>query len=259
MDMATRPFENKVVIVTGGATGIGLETSRLLAERGAKVAIASRRSDLAEKAAAEIVASGGVAIGITCDVSTDSDVFAMVSRTVAQYGRLDGAVNNAGIIGPIGPVVDYDLTAAREVLNINLMGTYVCVQAELRVMLEQGSGSIVNVGSIWSETAAANYAAYCTAKHGVAGLTKAAALEVGRLGVRVNAVLPGFTYTPMISNDGLKIKQGSKEYRDACEREVLGRAAHPREVAEAIAWLLSDASSYATGTLLSVDGGFNAR
>lgn len=257
--MQTRPFENKVVIVTGGATGIGLETSRLLAERGAKIVIASRRVSLAEQAAAEIVASGGSAIGIACDVARDSDVFAMVSRTVAEYGRLDGAVNNAGIIGPVAPVIDYDLGAAREVLNINLMGVYVCLQAELQVMVTHGYGSIVNVGSIWSETAAGNYAAYCASKHGVAGLTKAAALEVGRQGVRVNAVLPGFTYTPMISDDGLKIRKGSKEYRDACEREVLGRAAHPREVAEAISWLLSDASSYATGTLLSVDGGFNAR
>jgi NAD(P)-dependent dehydrogenase (short-subunit alcohol dehydrogenase family) len=257
--VTTDEFAGKVVLVTGGASGIGFETAQILGRRGAKVALASRNEAKVADAVAKITATGASAHGIRADVTRDEDVFRMVRETVAVFGRLDGAVNNAGIIGPIMGLVDYDLSAARQVIEANMTSVLVCMQTQLKIMIPQRSGSIVNVGSIWSITAGANYAAYCAAKHGVAGMTKAVALETGRLGIRVNAVCPGFTYTPMISDSGLKIKEGSKEYKEASESQVLGRMAHPSEVAEGIVWLLSEASSYATGTLLSVDGGFNAR
>jgi len=257
--MSARDFEGKVVLVTGGSSGIGREACLLLAARGAKVVVAGRDPAKVAKAVAEIGAQGGMAHGIACDVAKDDDVLRMVSEAVGLYGRLDGAVNNAGIVGPIAPIVDYDLSAARQVFDTDMVSVFVSMQAQLKIMIPQQSGSIVNTCSIWGLSAGANYAAYCAAKHGVAGMTKAAALETGRLGIRVNAVCPGFTYTPMISDGGLSIKQGSKEYQDASEAQIMGRMAHPREVAEGIVWLLSDAASFTTGSLLSIDGGFNAR
>lgn len=257
--MTTKDFAGKVALVTGGASGIGREACLLLAGRGAKVAVVDMDSGKAAAVVAEITALGGTARAIACDVSKDDDVFRMVEETVKAYGRLDCCANNAGIIGPISPIQDTDLAAVRRVFDIDLMAVYTCMHAQLKVMVPQKSGSIVNTSSIWGISAGPNFAAYTAAKHGVAGLTKSAALETAQQGIRVNAICPGFTYTPMLSEGGLSLKSGTKEFDDANAAQPVGRMGHPREIAEGIVWLLSDAASYATGTLLSIDGGFNAR
>ncbi|MFQ8432517.1 SDR family NAD(P)-dependent oxidoreductase [Amaricoccus sp. W119] len=252
-------FKGKVALVTGGASGIGEATALLLAERGAKVAIADMNETKLTAVKAKIEALGTEAITIRCDVTDDGDIAKMVEQTVAAFGRLDCAVNNAGITGPIGPLVDYDLGAARDIIAIDLMAVIACMRAEMRAMLPMGAGAIVNTCSIWGLVAGGNFVAYSAAKHGVAGATRAAALETATAGVRVNAIAPGFTETPMVTEQGLKLKPGMKEYDAAGAAHPMNRMGRPREMAEGIVWLLSDAASFVTGTVLSIDGGFVAR
>ncbi len=252
-------FEGKVALVTGGASGIGEATAMLLASRGAKVAIADMNEANLARVKASIEALGGEAITIRCNVTNDDEIANMVKQTVDAFGRLDCAVNNAGITGPIGPLVDFDLGAARDIIAIDLTSVIACMQAELRAMLPNGSGAIVNTCSIWGLVAGGNYLAYTAAKHGVVGATRAAALETATAGVRVNAIAPGFTETPMVTEQGLKLKPGMKEYDAAGAAHPMNRMGKPREMAEGIVWLLSDAASFVTGTVLSIDGGFVAR
>jgi NAD(P)-dependent dehydrogenase (short-subunit alcohol dehydrogenase family) len=252
-------FEGKVALVTGGASGIGYKTALRLARGGAKVVIADMNADKLAKVKAEIESNGGRAHTTICDVTKDADVAAAVSVAVNTFGRLDFGVNNAGITGPVGPLVEYDLDAARQIIAVDLMAVISCMQAELKVMVPQGCGAIVNTSSIWGLTAGANFVAYSAAKHGVSGATKAAALEVAELGIRVNAIAPGFTETPMITDQGLMIRRGSKEYNEAAAAHPMNRWGQPEEMAEGISWLLSNAASFVTGTVLSIDGGFVAR
>lgn len=254
-----KEFEGKVALITGGASGIGQKTAVLLASGGAKVVLADMNADKLAAVKGEIEAAGGQAHTVLCDVTKDADNVAAVAAAVATYGRLDYGVNNAGITGAIGPLVDYDMDAARLIVAIDLIAVISCMKEQFKVMLPQGGGSIVNTCSIWGLTAGANFVAYTAAKHGVAGATKAAALEVAEKGIRVNAIAPGFTETPMVTDQGLSIKRGTKEYADAAAAHPMNRWGQPEDMAEAIAWLLSDKSSFVTGTILSVDGGFVAR
>ena len=252
-------FEGKVALVTGGASGIGHKTALRLAKGGAKVVIADMNAEKLNAVKAEIEAAGGKAHAVVCDVTKDADVAAAVQACVDTFGGLHLAVNNAGITGPIGPLVDYDLDAARTIIAIDLMAVITCMKEQFKVMIPGGGGAIVNTSSIWGLTAGGNFVAYTAAKHGVSGATKAAALEVAEQGIRVNAIAPGFTYTPMVSDQGLTIKRDTPEYADAASYHPMNRWGEPEEMAEGIAWLLSDKASFTTGTILSIDGGFVAR
>jgi NAD(P)-dependent dehydrogenase (short-subunit alcohol dehydrogenase family) len=236
-------FEGKVAIVTGSASGIGHKTALRLAGGGARVVLADMSADKLTRVQSEIEANGGVAKAVTCDVTKDADVRAAVKAAVDTFGRLDYGVNNAGITGPIGPLVDYDLDAARQIIAIDLMSVISCMQAEFKVMISGGGGSIVNTSSICGLTAGGNFVAYTAAKHGVAGATKAAALEVAEQGIRVNAIAPGFTYTPMISDQGLMIKKGSEAYTAAAANHPMNRWGEAEDMAEGIVWLLSEKAS----------------
>ncbi len=254
-----KEFDSKVALITGGASGIGYKTAIRLASAGAKVVLADMNAANLEKVKGEIEAAGGVAHTVVCNVTDDRDNAAAVRAAVKVFGRLDFGVNNAGITGPIGPLVDYDLDAVRQIIAIDLVAVISCMKEQLKVMLPQGGGSIVNTCSIWGLTAGANFVAYTAAKHGVAGATKATALEVAEKGVRINAIAPGFTETPLVTDQGLAIKRGTKEYADAAAAHPMNRWGQPEDMAEGIAWLLSDKASFVTGTILSIDGGFVAR
>lgn len=252
-------FSDKVAMVTGGASGIGRATALRLAGGGAKVLLVDMNADKLDAVKAEIEAAGGTAATRTCDVTKDAEVRAAVQAAVDTFGRLDWAVNNAGITGPIGPLVDYDLDAARQIIAIDLMSVISCMQAQLKVMIPQGRGAIVNTSSIWGLTAGGNFVAYTAAKHGVVGATKSAALEVAEQGIRVNAIAPGFTYTPMIADQGLAIAKDSEAYKAGAANHPMNRWGEAEDMANGIAYLLSDRASFVTGTILSIDGGFVAR
>lgn len=249
----------KIGLVTGGGSGIGRATSHLLAARDHHVVVADLKASAAEKVVKEIHDAGGQATAHQVDVCVEEEVDSLFSSIMEQFGRLDSAVNNAGITGPIGPIHEFDLEAAKTIFELDLVSVFSCLQQETRIMRGQGSGNIVNLSSIWGLTAGADYAAYTAAKHGVSGLTKAAALETAQLGVRVNAICPGFTVTPMITDQGLKLQRGSAEFAAAGAMHPMNRLGEPEEMARSIYWLLSDEASFVTGHLLSVDGGFVAQ
>jgi NAD(P)-dependent dehydrogenase (short-subunit alcohol dehydrogenase family) len=249
----------KIGLVTGAGSGIGRATAHLLASRDHHVIVADMNKENADKVVQEIRNSGLQATAKQIDVTDDDAVAALFAEIDEEFGQLDSAVNNAGITGPIGPVQEFDLTAANTILDVDLISVFVCLQQEIRMMQKQGSGSIVNLSSIWGLTAGANYAAYTAAKHGVSGLTRAAALETAQLGIRVNAICPGFTVTPMLTDQGLKLQRGTKEFEAAGAFHPMGRMGEPGEMAASICWLLGDESSFVTGHLLSVDGGFVAQ
>lgn len=242
-------------LVTGAGSGIGRATALRLARAGAAVVVA----DVDEAAAAEtvrlITEAAGAAVGSIGDIADEADVSAMVELTLSHFGRIDFAHNNAGIMGSQRPLVDYSLDDFDRILRVNLRGTFLCMQAELRVMLEQGHGAIVNTASEAALKGSAADAVYTASKHAVAGLTKTAALEHARRGVRVNAVCPGVILTGMMEAVAETNPAG---YEKAERLMPIGRYGLPEEVAEAVLWLCSDASSLVTGHLLAVDGGWAA-
>lgn len=252
-------FAGKTALVTGAASGIGHKTALLLAKRGANVVIADLSADKLAKVKGEIEANGGKAASVVCDVTKDGDVVAAVQAAVDTFGGLDYGVNNAGITGPIAPLTEIDLAAVRDIIAVDLMSVITSMQAEFRVMIPNGGGAIVNTSSIWGLTAGGNFVGYCAAKHGVVGATKSAALEVAEQGIRVNAIAPGFTYTPMVADQGLMIKKDTEEYKAGAANHPMNRWGEPEDMAEGIAFLLSDRASFITGTTLSIDGGFVAR
>lgn len=249
-------LEGRVALVTGGASGIGRATAQVLAELGASVVIADVDDAGASETAGLIDAAGRTAV-VAADVTDEAAVERMVAFAVERFGRLDCACNVAGISVAPKPFVDHTRAEWQRVIDVDLTGVFLCMQSELRQMLEQNEGgTIVNVSSGAGVVAAPGQPHYTAAKHAVLGLTKHAAQEYARSGIRVNAVLPGQTETePM------------KAYLDAqpdggqrlLSRMPMGRMAQPREIAESIAWLCSDASSYVNGVSLLVDGGQIAR
>ena len=212
-----------------------------------------------EALAAEIAGQGGNASFAQCDVTIEAEVEALVSRASAEYGRLDGAFNCAGILGTIGFTTDTSLDDWRRIIDVDLSGVFLCTKHELRVMAAQGSGSILNMASAAGLIGWPGACGYVAAKHGVVGLTKSAALEVAAQGVRVNAICPSYVETPMVSDLFENLLGGDPTHVDAAlANHPIGRFAQPAEIAAACVWLLSDKASFVTGTAMSVDGGYTA-
>lgn len=251
-------LSGKVAIVTGAGVGMGAATARLLAARGAKVVVSDINGATATATAEAIRASGGEAHAVVTDVADEAQVAALVAETVAVFGRLDCAVNNAAITPDALPIHEADMAVFDKVLNVDLRSVMLCMKYEIAQILKQGTpGSIVNIGSVSSFRPQPHNAAYVAAKHGVIGLTKVGSLEYAGKGIRVNAVLPGAIDTPMLR--GALETTGNTEADFAPALSLFGRFGRPEEVAEASAWLCSDASSYVTGHSLAVEGGYLTR
>ncbi len=249
-------MKGKVALVTGGSTGIGRATALAFARAGARVVIANRRRETGEEVVRLIESGGGEALWVQTDVAVAAQVEAMVKKTMDHFGRLDYAFNNAGWGGNSGgplhriPEKEWDLT-----INDFLKGVFLCMKAELAVMLPAGTGAIVNNSSVDGQRAFPADPAYSAAKHGVLGLTKSAALQYAQKGIRINAVCPGWVLTPMIE-PAMKEVPGIEN--DWLKHQPIGRLGRPEEVAEAVLFLCSEKASLITGTALAVDGGYLA-
>lgn len=245
-------FTGKVALVTGAAAGMGLATAQAFAEAGAAVVLADFKEDAVKKAAEKLVSAGHKALAIRCDVSDDAQVTALVDRTVAAFGRLDAAFNNAGVMAHIAQTADSTREEWDRVIGINLRGVWSCMKHELRQMERQGSGAIVNNGSVGALTGNPGIASYIASKHGVVGLTRTAALEYVKQGIRVNAVNPGLINT-QIARD--VVAGDEQAYGELATNVPIGRAGRPEEIASVVLWLCSPAASYVVGQAITVDGG----
>lgn len=249
-------FEDRVVLVTGGSSGIGRATALAFAERGARVVIADVVVDGGEETVRMIKQAGGEAVFVKTDVSQATEVEALINKTIQTYGRLDYAVNNAGIEGENAPTADCSEENWDRTIDINLKGVWLCMKYEIPEMLRQGSGAIVNMASVAGLVGTAGLPAYGASKHGVVGLTKSAALEYAASGLRINAVCPAVIRTPMID----RVVEAQPELAGSLAgMHPLGRIGEPAEVAGAVVWLCSDEASFVTGHSLVVDGGMVAR
>lgn len=250
-------LNDKVAIVTGAAMGMGKSTAELFARVGAKVIVADYNVEEGQKTADEIKANGGEAMFIKVDVSNEEEVKKLVEKTVETYGRLDVAVNNAAITPDDKPIAEMDMAYYERLMAVDLKGVMLCMKYEIKQMLAQGGpGAIVNTSSVSGLRPQPSNPAYVTAKHGVIGATKSAAMDYSPKGIRVNTVCPGAIDTPMLQNALKQFGFDPDEY--AKKLSMLGRFAQSEEVAQANLWLCSDLSSYVTGTTIAVDGGYTA-
>jgi NAD(P)-dependent dehydrogenase (short-subunit alcohol dehydrogenase family) len=247
-------FKNKVAIITGGSSGIGRATALAFAKKGAKVVVVDWQES--QETMKSIKDLGAEAIFIKCDVSKSADVKAMVEKTIAAFGRLDYAFNNAGIEGDSAPTADCTEENWDKTITVNLTGTWLCMKYEIPEMLKQGKGSIVNCSSVAGLVGFEGLPAYVASKHGVIGLTKTAALEYAEQGIRVNAVCPGVIQTPMMDRLTGKKKEAIEQFTAL---EPVGRMGQPEEIANAVVWMCSDEASFVTGHAMAVDGGFVAK
>lgn len=249
-------MKDRVALITGASSGIGRASAEAFAAKGARVVVAARRQDELASLVAEIEARGGTATAITTDVSAARDVERMVAHAIETFGRLDYAVNNAGIEGTVAGITDLAEDEWDRVLDINLKGTFLCMKYEAKAMLDSGhDGAIVNIGSVNSFLGYAHGAAYVASKHGLIGLTTSVSAELAPQGIRVNLVCPGIIDTPM-HHRGRKLF-GDEVYDKGILPSVhLQRAGRPEEIARSVVFLCSDEASYITGTTLTPDGGF---
>jgi len=249
-------MSNKVALITGASSGIGRATALAFAANGAKTVVAARREDELAALVAEIDSQGGSATFVKTDVSDSKDVDRMVAHAVETYGRLDYAVNNAGIEGQWAGITDLTEDEWDRVLDVNLKGTFLCMKYEARAMLEgEPGGAIVNIGSVNSFLGFPTGSAYVTSKHGLIGLTTSVSAELAPQGIRVNLVCPGFIDTPM--HHRAREIVGDELYDETLIPNVhLQRAGRPEEIAGSIVFLCSDEASYITGTTLTPDGGY---
>ncbi len=250
-------FSGQVALVTGAASGMGLATAQAFARAGAAVTLADLPGDPLNKAVENIKSSGGIAIGVGCDVSDDEQVASMVGRTVKEFGRLDMAYNNAGMQVPAIDIADLSQEHFDRVSAVNQRGVWSCMKYELRHMREQGSGAIVNCSSIGGLVCNDfGMAAYCGTKHAVIGMTKSAALEYAARGIRVNAICPGTIETPMVMR---MVDAGELSMADLVKTLPLKRLGTAEEIANTVIWLCSSASSFITAQAIAVDGGFTSQ
>ncbi|MFG1609740.1 SDR family NAD(P)-dependent oxidoreductase [Actinoplanes sp. NPDC049265] len=248
--MMDQELAGKVAIVTGAGSGIGEATALLLARRGAKVVVADRDDSAAERVAKAI---GEDAMAYAVDVSFLSSCGEMVRHTLGRFGRLDIAVNNAGIGGPQALTGDYPIDGWAQVIGVNLTGVFYCLRAEIQAMLATGGGVIVNMASILGSVGFPQAVAYVAAKHGVVGMTRTAAIEYARQGVRVNSIGPGFIDTPLLADADQEVISGVSALHP------VGRMGRAEEVAELVAFLVSDRASNITGSYLVTGGGYTAQ
>jgi A-factor type gamma-butyrolactone 1'-reductase (1S-forming) len=257
--MKNEMFAGKVALVTGGSSGLGAATALKFAECGARVVIAARRVEESAQVVQRISALGGEAHFVPADISSAADCERMVAATLEKFGRLDCAVNNAGIVGPkFTPVADVTEAEWDKVMGVNLRGVWLCMKHEIPAMLKSGGGSIVNVASIYGlKPSDIGHAPYSISKHGVIGLTKSAAADYGQMNLRINAVAPGFTHSEMVDVN----RPGAAEvYKKLSERHSgMKRLGEASEVANAIAWLCSSEASFINGAVLPIDGGSAGR
>jgi NAD(P)-dependent dehydrogenase (short-subunit alcohol dehydrogenase family) len=249
----TKSFENKVAMVTGGGSGIGAAMARRFAEEGATVVVADLDEKAASKVAAGIEKDAGIAVAVQQDVGDPRSVEQSVAFAIDKFGQLDVAINNAGITGDLAPTADYSLEGWDKVIAVNLSGVFYGMKYQIPAMLRSGGGSIVNIASILGSVGARDSAGYNAAKHGVVGLTKTAALEYSKDGVRVNAIGPGYIDTPLLN------ALDREMYDGLVNLHPIGRLGKAEEVAELALWLASDKASFVTGSYHLVDGGYTAQ
>ena len=251
-----RLLENKIALVTGSGSGIGRASALTFAREGAKVVVADVSVNGGEETVQMIKKAGSEAIFVKTDISKASDVQALIQAAVETYGRLDCVHNNAGIEGVTAPMADYPDEEWDRVIDINLKGVWLCMKAEIRQMLKQGGGAIVNTASTLGVVGIQGISAYVASKSGVVGLTKAAALDYATSGIRINAVMPGVIRTPMMDRQmGENAHLAEQQY---ISLEPIGRLGRPEEIAEAVVWMCSDAASFVLGHAMAVDGGYLA-
>lgn len=248
---------DRTVIVTGGGAGIGYAATHRFAEEGANLVVADRDRTAGERVVAEVRDRGIDAIFVATDVALESDVRALVKATVDRFGKLDGAFNNAGVAQSHKPLHEISGAEWQRVIDVDLTGVFWCLKYEIEAMLEHGGGSIVNTASGLGVVAMPIASDYVAAKHGVIGLTRSAALDYAKKGIRVNAIMPGLTMTPIVET-AMKDAAYASSFDALIGHHPIGRGAEPREIAEAALWLLSNEASYVTGSALAVDGGYTA-
>jgi NAD(P)-dependent dehydrogenase (short-subunit alcohol dehydrogenase family) len=246
-------MKNKIVLITGAASGISKATAGLFAAQGANVVLSDIQEKEGRAATKQIIAAGGKASFFKTDVAKPEEMEALVNFTVKTYGQLDVAVNNAGIGGELNAIADMSIEGWQKVISINLNSLFYGMKYQIKAMLDNGSGSIVNISSILGSVGFATSAGYAAAKHGVIGLTQTAALEYSAQGIRINAVGPGFIETPLLDALDANMK------KQLVALHPIGRLGKSEEVAELIYWLGSDKSTFATGSYYPIDGGYLAR
>ncbi|WP_119068454.1 glucose 1-dehydrogenase [Aggregatilinea lenta] len=253
--MELKGLEGKVALVTGAGSGIGRSTAQLFARHGVKVVVSDVDTAGGEATVRLITDAGGEATFVRCDVSSSGDVQALVARTLDTYGTLDYAVNNAGILGNFVPTAEYDEDLFDRIMAVNARGVFLGMKYEIAAMLKSGGGAIVNTSSAAGLVGIPGIVGYSGSKHAVVGMTKTAAAEYARQGIRINAVNPGGVLTPMVFNLAPSAEPPAENQPD---QHPIGHSAQPEEIAEVIVWLCSDAASFVTGIAMPVDGGLVA-